>query len=360
MVYKNYGERHPGQQRNGTPWYKTCIKGMRCPLHELGHGRWHVALAALRRIEPSDRLERYPHLQLREIELLVDETERRDQQMRERRTSERRTQQGGLPTTTSHPSHNAVHRKPLLNPRSVVAARTQSFHGASSSQAPSPARFQVAVVLTPNTHSSQYIDEGKSSSGKNEERHQRGRPDKVSQGSSSSSKAAARPPRPSRKAAARQQQDRPYSSGRSKIMQHQPLDPGLSSNGIIAARERAAAIRHDVAQVTVVEVLHQRLMHELSQLTTTATEMDKDEEPLIPAVRILHEDIKHGKHKRRRTRSAATTTPSPSPTIEDAAAAQPDVDKQRTLQHVTTTATTTSTATTQEAVTTAATILQAQ
>ena len=348
--HKNYGGRRTG----------LCFKGSKCPLRKLGHGRWHVALAALKRMNPVDRSERYPHMQLREIELFVNENVRKKSRSRHRQRDRCRlrssTRQGLLPTTTGHPSHSAVHRKPLLNPRSLVAARSQSSHGASNSQAPSLARSQGVVVLTPNTHSAQYINEGKSSSGKNEEGQQQGRPDKVGQGSSSS-KAAARPPRPSSKAAARQQQVRPYSGSRSKIMLHQPPDSGLSSNGIKAAREKADAIRNDLAQVTAVEVLHQRLMHELSQPTTTATDMDKDEEALIPAVRILHKDIKHRRHKRRQTRSAATTTPSPSPTIEDSSTAQPNMDKQ---PDVITTATTTSTATKQEAVTTAATLLQAQ
>ena len=117
--HKNYGVRHTGQ----------CIKGRKCPLQELGHGRWHVALAALNRMDPSDRGERYPHLQLREIEPLVSE---RNRKWRDQRTSERITQQSAMPTTTSHPSHNAVHRKLYsipglwlqrgLNPHTVPAA----------------------------------------------------------------------------------------------------------------------------------------------------------------------------------------------------------------------------------------------
>ena len=152
--HNNGGGRHTGQ----------CVKGRKCPLQGLGNGHWYVALAALKRMKPADRGERYPHLQLRETELLVNEHAKK--RRRERCTSEKSTQHSALPTTTSHSSHTAGHREPLLNPRALVlAARAHSSHGASSSQAPSPnqVRPQGAMVLTPNTHSSQHANERKSS-----------------------------------------------------------------------------------------------------------------------------------------------------------------------------------------------------
>ena len=97
------GGRHIGQ----------CIKGENCPLQELGNGHWYKALEALQLMDPIDRNERYPHLQLRSIELLVEEHARKRE--RERCTPDWDTQQTALPTTTTT-SH---HRDSLLNSRLV-------------------------------------------------------------------------------------------------------------------------------------------------------------------------------------------------------------------------------------------------